>query len=187
MTEAGSFSALPRPTSLLGANQSLGASRHTPGGFGAVLLHRADTAPGRDSRCRQLPAELDEVWPFLLYRVSSWSPGEVAGARRSQPVWGRGAMGTAAANPNSSYPSQKWQAVVGGCVPTRNSAPGMLPAGAEHHGGDPSSFRDWDGDGDGASQPSQRSPARWFSLQPLTHLPKMSALISWQETATGKW
>lgn len=68
-----------------------------------------------------------------------------------------------------------WDAV----SPISNSAPGMLPAGAEHRSGDHPGIE--------PPSPAGGSPARWFLLQPLTHLPKMPALTSWQETATGKW
>lgn len=156
---------------------------HARGLWGG-LLHGADTALGRDSHCRQLPAELDEVLPFLLYPVSPWSPGGVPGARRSQPGEERGAVGTAAANPSSSSSQARngrlwWDTV----SPISNSAPGMLPVGAEHRGGHPTH----PGMGIMPPSPAGGSPARWFSLQPLTHLPKMPALTSWQETATGKW
>lgn len=59
-----------------------------------------------------------------------------------------------------------------------NSTLGMLPAGIEHRSGDHPCT---------GIEPPSPAPARWFSLQPLTHLPKIPALTSWQETATGKW
>lgn len=79
----------------------------------------------------------------------------------------------------SSFPGQKWGLGWDDMFPpVSNSTLGMLPAGIEHRRRD----HPWIG-----IEPPSPAPARWFSLQPLTHLPKIPALTSWQETATGKW
>lgn len=78
--------------------------------LGAALGHfcsQNNPVLGRDSHSRRLPAELDEVLLFILTQVSPWSPGGVAGAYRSQPSKGGGAVGTEAANP-FLVPGQKW-------------------------------------------------------------------------------
>lgn len=148
--------------------------------LGAALGHfcsRNNAVLGRDSHSRQLPAELDEVLLFILTQVSPWSPGGVAGgtdpspAREEEP-W----------EPRQQIPFF-FQARNGVCdgmflSPVSNSTLGVLPAGIEHRSRD----QPWIG-----IEPPSLAPARWFSLQPLTHLPKIPALTSSQETATGKW
>lgn len=171
-TREGSFSALPTPALLPRESQ---ASALLLGQFRA----RDNPVVGWDSHSRRLPAALDEVLLFILTQVSPWSPGGVARAYRSQPGKEGGAVGTEAANPSSSFPGQKWGLGWNDVfAPVSSSTLRMLPAGIEHRRRDHPCI---------GIEPPNPAPARWFSLQPLTHLPKIPALTSWQETATGKW
>lgn len=87
------------------------------GGFGAVSCMGPTWRRGGTAIAGSFLQSWMKFCPLSFTQFLPGTPGGVAGAHRSQPGKERGAVGTTAANPSSSYPGQKWRAVVGGCVP----------------------------------------------------------------------